>query len=155
MNLSLGLLAILFTTKGEFNLSCWLIVIAALTDRFDGIVARKLNIVSDIGKYLDSNSDLVSFGIAPAFLLYYSILQEFGIWGILVSFVFIFCGTYRLARYNSLKFDGYYVGLPITIAGAILAISFFVKDYIPAYFFVGITLILSYSMVCTLKIKKM
>ena len=55
-----------------------LIFIAALLDRFDGMIARKLNIESELGKQLDSMSDIISFGVAPALLLYQGILYEFG-----------------------------------------------------------------------------
>ncbi len=55
-----------------------LIFIAALLDRFDGMTARKFNIESELGKQLDSMSDIISFGVAPALLLYQGILFEFG-----------------------------------------------------------------------------
>ena len=154
INMILGLFAILFSIQNDYKLSGLLIVIAALTDRFDGLVARKLNTTSKIGKYLDSNSDLISFGIAPGLLIYLSILKQFGIWGIMVSFVFIICGAFRLARYNAVEFTGYYVGLPITIAGALLAIPVFAISYIPTSIFIFITLLLSYLMVSNHSIKK-
>ncbi len=156
INMVLGLFAILYAAQGKYHLSCLLIVIAALTDRFDGIVARKLNITSAIGKYLDSNSDLISFGIAPAFLIYFSIFQQqpFEIWGVIVVFFFAICGAFRLARYNAITFDGFYVGVPITIAGAVLAVTFLAKDYIPAIAYIPITIVLGYVMISTFSIKK-
>lgn len=76
-NLSLGGLAILSIMHDQLNLSLLLIFLAALADRFDGMVARKLNIESELGKHLDSMCDIISFGIAPALLLYEGILMDF------------------------------------------------------------------------------
>lgn len=154
INLILGLFAIIYATKEQFLLSLIFIIIATLLDKFDGIVARKLKTESDIGKYLDSNSDLISFGVAPAFLIYYSILNQFNILGMIVAFIFIICGGYRLARYNAIKFDGYYIGIPITVAGALLAVSFLAKNYIPSFVYILISLVLSYLMVCRIRVKK-
>jgi CDP-diacylglycerol---serine O-phosphatidyltransferase len=106
INMVMGLVSILLSIQSDFKLSCLFIVIAALTDRFDGWVARRLNTTSKIGKYLDSNSDLISFGVAPGLLIYLSILNQFGIIGIVVSFLFIICGAFRLARYNAVEFSG-------------------------------------------------
>ena len=68
-NLSLGGFAIITSIRGELNLSVLLIFIAALLDRFDGMTARKLNIESELGEQLDSMSDIISFGVAPAILI--------------------------------------------------------------------------------------
>lgn len=154
INLLLGLVALLFAFKNNYTYGCLFILIAAATDFLDGLVARKLKITSDFGKYLDSNADLISFGIAPGFLLYFSVLNQFGFIGIAVSFLFIMCGAIRLARYNAVKFSGFYVGVPITIAGAILASSIFAAPYISANAYIFIALILSYLMVSTHRIKK-
>jgi CDP-diacylglycerol--serine O-phosphatidyltransferase len=150
----IGLVAIIVAIQNNYQLSCLLIIIAALTDRFDGMFARKFNTTSVIGKYLDSNSDLISFGVAPGLLMYLSILKQFGVVGIIVSFLFILAGAYRLARYNAIEFTGFYVGVPITIAGAVLALSVFIIPYIPAVVFIFITLILSYFMVSNHSFKK-
>lgn len=77
-NLSFGGFAIIFAMEGNLRLSLLLIFIAALADRFDGMAARKFNIESELGKQLDSMSDIISFGVAPALLLYQGILNEFG-----------------------------------------------------------------------------
>jgi len=154
INMILGLVAILLAISENFKLSCLFILIAALTDRFDGMFARRFNTTSAIGKYLDSNSDLISFGIAPGLLIYLSILKNYEILGVVSSFLFIIAGAYRLARYNAIEFNGYYVGIPITIAGAILAATVLTISYFPAIVFVFITLILSYLMVSKHSIKK-
>jgi CDP-diacylglycerol--serine O-phosphatidyltransferase len=154
INMILGLVAILISVQDNYRISGILITVAALTDYFDGWVARKLNTTSAIGKYLDSNSDLISFGIAPGLLIYLSVLQQFGIIGIAVSFIYIVCGAFRLARFNAVEFTGYYKGVPITISGAVMALSIFAIPYVHAIVFIGITLILAYLMVSTHSIKK-
>jgi len=153
-NMVLGLIAILFAIKGRFEFSSGFIIIAALTDRFDGMLARKLNTTSALGKFLDSNSDLISFGVAPGLLIYLSVLKEFEIIGIIVSFLFIIAGAFRLARFNAVEFSGFFVGVPITIAGAILAASIFAIPYIPSISFIFIALIFAYLMVSNHSIKK-
>jgi CDP-diacylglycerol---serine O-phosphatidyltransferase len=154
LNMLLGLVAIQFSIHDLYNLSCLFILIAAVTDRLDGLFACRFKTSSTLGKYLDSNSDLISFGVAPGLLIYLSVIKQFGIFGILVSFLFIMAGAFRLARYNSVEFEGYYVGLPITIAGAILALSVLIIPYIPPIIFLIITLALSYLMISKHSIKK-
>ena len=153
-NMTLGLFAILSSIQSDFKLSCLLIFIAAITDFTDGWVARKLKTVSKLGKYLDSNSDLISFGVAPGLLIYLSVLQQYGIYGAIVSFIFIMCGGIRLARYNAIDFTGRYIGIPITISGTLLALSSLAIPHIPNIIFVFTTLILSYLMVSKISIKK-
>jgi CDP-diacylglycerol---serine O-phosphatidyltransferase len=154
INMILGLIAILLAIRGDFELSSLFILIAALTDRFDGMFARKFKTTSLLGKYLDSNSDLISFGLAPGLLIYLAVLKDYEELGVLISFLFIIAGAFRLARYNAVEFNGYYVGVPITIAGAVLAASVLIMAHIPAIVYVFITLILSYLMVCKHSIKK-
>ena len=74
--------------------------------------------------------------------------------GIIVSFLFIAGGAFRLARYNAVKFTGYYEGIPITIAGALLALSTLALAHVPSFLFLFSTLILSYLMVSTHSFKK-
>jgi len=154
LNLLLGLLAIAFSLVSKLDWAMYLILIAALTDRLDGLVARKLNIVSSFGKYLDSNSDLVSFGVAPALMIYVSLYDSFNIAGFCFFALFVIGGAWRLAKYNATEFDGYYRGIPITIAGAVLAISYLLHSIVPEWTFWVISLILSYAMVSTIKFKK-
>ncbi|MGO4887276.1 CDP-diacylglycerol--serine O-phosphatidyltransferase [Anaerobacillus sp. MEB173] len=154
MNLSLGALAILFIIQNDLRAGLLLICLAAVCDRFDGIVARKMNITSELGKQLDSLCDLISFGVAPALLLYSGILVEFGTPGAIFTIIFIACGAIRLARFNVSNHNGYFVGLPITAGGCILTVSFLLIGLIPAYIFMFITLIMSLLMISTFKVKK-
>ncbi len=150
----LGLFSIIKSIKGDFKSSALFIIIAAVFDFSDGFVARKLNITSKFGKYLDSNSDLISFGVAPGLLIYLSVLQQYNWIGIIVSFLFISAGVFRLARYNATEFSGSYVGVPITIVGLLLAISTFLISYLLPITFIFITVILAWLMVSKYAVKK-
>ena len=143
LNLGLGGFAIIAGINGQLRLSVLLIFIAALADRFDGMVARKLQIESALGKQLDSMSDIISFGVAPALLLYQGILYLFGFPGVFFTIFFIGCGAFRLARFNITESNGFFTGLPITVAGCLVTLSYLASPYIPAYLFLFIILILS------------
>ena len=75
LNLSSGCLALILVMKGHAQLAAVLIFVAAIFDMYDGKVARSLNVTSDFGKQLDSLADLISFGVAPALLIYQNILN--------------------------------------------------------------------------------
>lgn len=154
-NLSLGGFAIIEGLKGNLNLSLLLIFVAALADRFDGMVARKFNIESELGKQLDSMSDIISFGVAPALLIYQGILFEFGAPGTFFTVLYIGCGAFRLARFNITEANSYFTGLPITVAGCIATLSFLFIPYSPPQVFIFIMIILSFLMISPFKIKKM
>lgn len=154
INLSLGAFAIIFILQGELYSSLLLICLAAVFDRFDGIVARKLNITSELGKQLDSLCDLISFGVAPSLLLYSKVLFEFGMPGAMATVIFIAAGATRLARFNVTETKGYFVGLPITAGGCLLTISFLLVNTIPAPVFMFIIICLSFLMISTFKVKK-
>jgi CDP-diacylglycerol--serine O-phosphatidyltransferase len=122
-NLLLGVTAITCVINNNIQLSVALIVLAAILDRADGILARRFNAVSTFGKEFDSLSDLVSFGVAPAVLLYSTALQNhLGIPGLFCFMLFTLCGALRLARFNVTPSTTFFLGVPITAAGAILAI---------------------------------
>ncbi|HIQ38784.1 MAG TPA: CDP-diacylglycerol--serine O-phosphatidyltransferase [Methanothermococcus okinawensis] len=112
VNILLGMLAVLFQ---DFRF----IYLALVFDALDGYVARKTNTVTDFGAQLDSLCDVVSFGVAPSYLLYY----YFGsTWSLVTSLIFLLCGALRLARFNILNVKDF-VGLPIP-AGALLLSTF-------------------------------
>jgi CDP-diacylglycerol---serine O-phosphatidyltransferase len=153
-NLSLGGFAIVYGLKGNLRLSLLLIFIAALADRFDGMAARKFNIESELGKQLDSMSDIISFGVAPALLLYQGVLQDFGGPGIFFTVFYISCGAFRLARFNISESNGYFTGLPITAAGCLATLSYLMVPFFPPQTFLFIIIILSFLMVGSFKLKK-
>jgi CDP-diacylglycerol---serine O-phosphatidyltransferase len=154
VNLSLGGFAIIVGMNGNLNLSLLLIFIAALADRFDGMVARKFNIESELGKQLDSMSDIISFGVAPALLIYQGILSEFGAPGAFFTVFYIGCGAFRLARFNISESNGYFTGLPITAAGVLATLSFLAISFLPPQTFLFIMMILSFLMVSPFRLKK-
>ncbi|GEO26701.1 CDP-diacylglycerol--serine O-phosphatidyltransferase [Alicyclobacillus acidoterrestris] len=121
-NLVIGMVAILMSIHGHFNEAALLVVIGMLLDGLDGRVARLLHAESEFGKQLDSLSDLVTFGVAPAAIMYQVMLSHLGLLGAVLAIWFPICGTLRLARFNvETKSSSYFVGLPITAAGGILA----------------------------------
>ena len=150
INLSFGILSIIETHNGNYRLASIFIIAAALVDRYDGRIARFLQVSSDLGKELDSLADLVSFGVAPSILVFLlfdlNSYGPFGIIGIIILLLFPICGAYRLARYNAVSFDG---GCFI----AILALLSF-KYTIAPTLLVILMLIGSYLMVSNLKLKK-
>ncbi len=153
-NMALGGFAIVYSIQGNLRLSVLLIFLAALADRFDGMVARKFHIESELGKQLDSMSDIISFGVAPALLLYQGILHDFGMPGIFFTVFYIGCGAFRLARFNISENNGYFTGLPITASGCLATLSFLVIPYLPAQIFFFLTIILSFLMTGSFKLKK-
>lgn len=152
-NLSLGMIAILLASQGRYSLAAIMVVVAMLMDGLDGRIARALNAQSDFGKELDSLSDMISFGAAPAYIMYSVSFQEAPIalaW--IVTCLFPICGALRLARFNVRPgIPGYFTGLPIPAAGGVLAtLSLFSKD-ISAPFMMIATLLLAYLMISSLK----
>ncbi len=120
--------------KGDnFVFAAYFLILAAFFDGIDGKVARIVNGTSDFGVQLDSLCDMVSFGVAPAILVYEWLLKGFGKIGIVAAFFFIASGALRLARFNvqSGKISNvYFVGLPIPGAAAFIAMSvLFINEY--------------------------
>lgn len=160
INLSFGVLAILATLESNYILSSVFIILAALVDRYDGRIARFLNVSSDLGKELDSLADLVSFGVAPSLLVFlvfnFKTLDPFGILGIIILLIFPICGAFRLARYNATTFEGVFTGVPITAAGSFMALFVLLTKNIniPNIIPICLMFICSYSMVSKFKLKK-
>ena len=154
VNLSFGILAIILVVKGLGHMSLVFIFLAALFDRFDGMVARHYDAESLFGKELDSLCDLVSFGVAPALLIYQTALETTPWVGIIVTIMYILAGAVRLARYNSTEFDGAFCGVPITVAGVLMTLSFFLIPYMGPLFFIVLMIILSVLMVSNIRITK-
>src|SRR5699024_4334603 len=122
-----------------------------------GMLARRFNATSSIGKELDSLCDLISFGIAPAMLIWNISLYDLGLIGTVLTIIYTVSGSYRLARYNVSTFEGFYMGVPITLAGGIVSImSFYRLRYdLSGYLVIMIVGLLAYSMVSTkIKLKK-
>lgn len=126
MNLFCGFLSLIQVLEGRLEYAGWLILLASLFDMLDGMMARLTNGTSLFGMELDSLCDVVSFGIAPSFLIYSFGLREFGIPGIIIASLPAMAGAVRLARFN-VNFEGEkkdtFAGLPIPVSAiAIVAI---------------------------------
>lgn len=128
LSLLLGLGSIVTAQIGDLEFAAWLIVWCGLLDTMDGIAARLLKATSSFGAEFDSMADLVSFGVAPAVLIFNAGLQIAGVevesgqfWVLLAACgVFVLAGAMRLARFNlaaSKPRTGWFAGIPITAAG--------------------------------------
>ncbi|MFS0574021.1 CDP-diacylglycerol--serine O-phosphatidyltransferase [Sporosarcina sp. 179-K 3D1 HS] len=153
-NLSFGIIAIILIVNDLSHKSLVFIFLAALFDRFDGMAARHFHAESQFGKELDSLCDLVSFGIAPA-LLIYNLAFSATLWvGIAVTIFYILAGAVRLARFNVKEFDGVFCGLPITAAGVLLTLSYFIYPYVQDGVLILFMLLLSFLMISNVRIAK-
>ncbi len=99
-NLFFGFMSILLTFQGRYRMAAFWIIIAALMDGLDGLVARATHTPSDFGVELDSLADAVSFGLATSVLLYFWGMEMAGPPAVFFSFIFLTAGVLRLARYN-------------------------------------------------------
>lgn len=132
-NLFWGFFAIQKALKGEFAWAGSAILLAAIFDVLDGRVARLTKGTSEFGVQYDSLCDLVSFGCAPALIMYQYGLHAFGRIGWIACFLFMACGALRLARFNVMsgigKASGDFTGLPIPMAAAVVAtFTLFMND---------------------------
>ncbi|MEE1130114.1 MAG: CDP-diacylglycerol--serine O-phosphatidyltransferase [Caryophanon sp.] len=153
-NMSFGGASVMATIEGYYSYAVLFIFIAALLDRYDGKVARKLQQESELGKQLDSMSDVISFGVAPALLMYEVVLQDFSTAGMFMTVLYIVCGALRLARFNVSEANGYFTGLPITAAGSLLTFTFFFAHIANPVFYMFLTPILAILMISTFTMKK-
>ncbi len=129
-NMYLGLLSILHSINSEFEIAAWMILGALVLDGSDGHVARLTKSTSSFGKELDSLADVVTFGVAPAVLVYRSFLHNFEHIGVFMVTVYAITGALRLARYNvqSSSVVKSFTGLPIPGAGCLIASIVLMKN---------------------------
>ncbi|MBN2436469.1 MAG: CDP-diacylglycerol--serine O-phosphatidyltransferase [Spirochaetes bacterium] len=172
-NLVFGFLSIVYASKGQFVLSGFLILFAALFDGFDGQVARFLKVESRIGAELDSLADCITFGVAPGYLAYSAYFCDMVITlnynsipaGAFLATLFPVCGAYRLARFNVSHDSKHFCGLPSPIAGIAIALvpisanasvfsdtAICVTDYL--YIFVPAFVIIALLMISTMSFSK-
>ena len=166
----LGISSIKFALDGNYNLAVIFIVFASILDALDGRIARLIKGTTEFGKELDSLTDFVSFGIAPAFILYFWELKNYGKIGWAITLIFSVCCVLRLARFNLTKISedaewklNYFEGVP-SPAGAGLALlplvyelselKFFVDIKSMTPFFVVIVALLLISKIPTFSLKK-
>ncbi len=125
----LGISSIKFSLDLNFKMAVIFIILAAILDALDGRIARLIKGTSDFGKELDSLTDFVSFGIAPALIIYFWELNKYGKLGWAITLIYSVCCVLRLARFNLTKFENdeewkqnYFEGVPSPI-GALLILS--------------------------------
>jgi len=119
-----GFYAIVMATNGRFDLAAVGIFCAMVLDSLDGRVARMTNTQSAFGEQMDSLSDMVSFGAAPALIAYEWALRDLGRWGWFAAFVYCACAALRLARFNvntAVVDKRYFQGMPSPAAAALVA----------------------------------
>jgi len=155
INIIFGSLALIQTLENNYLVAAIFILCAVFMDGIDGRVARKYGIMSDMGKQLDSLCDLVSFGVAPAILIYAQLLYELPLLiGVAATLVYIMCGAFRLARFNVLNISDYFIGLPITMAGFLMALLSMLGSNMNEYPALLLVLFLSFMMVSKVQIPK-
>lgn len=172
LNLFCGLLSIFFFSVDQLAWASYMIFVAAVLDFFDGFSARLLKAYSPLGAQLDSLADVVSFGVAPAFILFGLMKSSHGLPDITVSdvnllpFVALIVPLFtalRLAKFNiDTRQTESFIGLPSPASGLLLASlplvrsqlyegqSLFYMVVTNAYFYVGIGLLMSFLMVSEL-----
>jgi CDP-diacylglycerol---serine O-phosphatidyltransferase len=173
-NLTFGFVSILISIESAGNpkasqlfvLAGVCILIAAIFDGFDGIVARALNATSDLGAELDTLADLTTFGIAPGVLMYKMVLSNVRLetagvesvfsLGMMVAAIFPICAAYRLARFTVAHDPTSFTGLPSPIAGVLVALfpMTFFKMNLPNFLTVTTFVCVALLMVSTIKYSK-
>lgn len=128
-NMACGFSSALLATSGHFQLAAILIAVAIVMDVADGAVARLVGATSPFGVQLDSLADLVSFGLAPAVLIYTWVLPEWPVTAWLAAFLWLACAAFRLARFNftinPTDEKRYFIGLPSPAAAAVVMATVF------------------------------
>ena len=148
-NFVCGLLVIYAILVHDMYLGAVFIITGMLFDFFDGMVARKLDSVSEIGGELDSFADLVTFGVAPSILAYSVALKDLQSIGMICALAYSVCGMLRLARFNTQQSKlPTFIGMPIPFAAMCLLILCFLNNPVSVAF--G-TCILAYLMVSKIK----
>jgi CDP-diacylglycerol--serine O-phosphatidyltransferase len=156
----MGFFSVLASLKGNYIHASWAIIVATVFDGLDGWVARLTHSTTRFGIELDSLSDLVAFGVAPAVMLYKWALWPFGRIGWAAAFLFMACGALRLARYNvqmGSTESKSFTGMPIPGAAMIVAtlVIFYhqISEVMPGrnYLILLLTVLLSVFMVSTLR----
>lgn len=131
LNIFCGLLSIISAHQNQIDMAAWFIILAAVFDSLDGVMARITRSSSQFGVELDSLADVVSFGAAPSFLVFQTYLGTIENWGVLISAMPLIFGAIRLARFNVqlVGFDkSHFTGLPIPMQ-AITICAFVLQNY--------------------------
>ena len=156
-NIFAGFYAVISTLNGQYGAAAVAIGIAVVLDGLDGLIARLANATSDFGVQLDSLADVISFGLAPAVLIYSWGLVEFGKFAQFSAFLFLICGAIRLARFNLRLGDlRHFAGLPSPAAAGFVAATVHLFGQLPQselfrFYLAGVTILISFLMVSTIR----
>ena len=123
-NVFCGFYAFVAVLNEDFYHAAWAIVVGMIFDGLDGRIARLTKTTSAFGMQYDSLADIITFGMAPAFLAYAWVLKPFGRLGWMAAFLFLLCTALRLARFNVTKPDTHgsqFIGLPSPAAAVVVA----------------------------------
>ena len=156
-NIFAGFYSIISTYNGEYNRAALAIGFAVVLDGLDGRIARMTGATSDFGLQLDSLADIISFGVAPAVLIYSWGFEDLGNFARFSAFLFLICGAMRLARFNVQTAEmKHFAGMPIPAgAGMIAAVVHFFgappDSIIAKSLLVGLTYALALLMISTIR----
>lgn len=156
-NLFCGFFSLVEASRGQFELAAILIVVASILDGLDGRIARLTGTTSEFGVEFDSMADVVSFGVAPAFLAYRWALVPFHRFGWLIAFLYVVCAATRLARFNiqhAASDKRFFVGLPSPAAGVLASVAFAFPDP-PEFGFVSAALAVLVMIVAFLMVSRL
>ena len=158
-NVFCGFYSFIAALNEKYYLAAWAIVLAIIFDVLDGRIARMTKTTSAFGMQYDSLADVISFGMAPAFLCYAWVLKPFGRIGWMAAFLYFLCSALRLARFNTTKPDiqgQHFIGLATPAAAAVIAsiiIAFedLFGSRVHPGFMVAVVYILAFLMVSNIK----
>jgi CDP-diacylglycerol---serine O-phosphatidyltransferase len=132
-NIMCGFFSIVSTFSGQYVQAALFIIFAHILDGVDGYAARLTKTTSQFGIEFDSLADVVSFGVAPAVLVYFWALVPWGNWGWLAACTYVVCGALRLSRFNvqaGTSAKGHFIGLPIPAAAEMITATIFLYYYL-------------------------
>lgn len=158
-NISVGFLAVVAAGRDRFTVAVWLVVAAILLDMFDGKVARWLGATSAFGQQLDSFSDAVSSGVAPAYLVHRAVLAPLGWVGVLVSLIYLLAGVGRLTRFN-LTSEVHVkarttVGVPIPVAAGYMLALTVMRERMTPWVTAVVVIVLALLMISRVRLPEM
>jgi len=148
LGLLLGFIAMIYIFEAKLHLASVMLVITALIDYLDGKVARHFECSNEFGKNIDSLCDLFSFGAVPSIFLSMYLKGYFRF----VAFFILLAGVYRLARYNIIKQEKYYIGMPITMN--VIIPVFYLSGILTQHVAILLSILLPVLMVSKIKFKK-